>query len=155
MHSNKIKLLVLTGAVLSGCAQVTPKVTQIDERVFSVATTVYSGFSVGLDRSNEGIARATIRTAATTAQSIGCPYFAAINNDAQTFRPNAIKATEEFTKLPDGSYIYTAEDGVHFRVVKPAQRGGTFLCFKNKPTAILPGLIYNTDLVLSSTKYDK
>jgi hypothetical protein len=152
MPFKKINLLVITGAVLSGCAQVTPKVTQIDERVFRVATTVYSGFSVGLDSSNEGIARATIRAAANTAQSVGCPYFAAINNDSQTFRPNAAKVTEEFTKLPDGSYIYTAEDGVRFRVVRSAQRGGTFLCFKNKPTALLPGLIYNTDLVLSSTR---
>jgi hypothetical protein len=152
MPFNKTKILLITFAALSGCAQVTPKVTQIDERVFRVATTVYSGFSVGLDSSNEGIARATIRAAANTAQSVGCPYFAAINNDSQIFRPNSIKATEEFTKLPDGSYIYTAEDGVKFRVVKPSQRGGTFLCFKNKPTALLPGLIYNTELVLSSTK---
>ncbi len=67
MHFNKIKILVLTVVLLSGCAQVTPKVTQIDERVFRVATTVYDGFSVGLDRSNEGIARATIRAAANTA----------------------------------------------------------------------------------------
>ena len=151
-NAMKTTLTIASLALISGCAQVTPKVTQIDDRVFRVATTVYGGFKVGLDDSPEGIARATIRAAATTAQEIGCSYFAAIKNDAQSFKPSATQTTDEFTKLPDGSYIYTADDGVRFRVVRPAQRNGTFLCFKKKPNALLPGLIYNTQLVMESTK---
>jgi hypothetical protein len=146
----KYILSTFIAATLSGCASVSPKITQIDDRVFQVSTTVHSGYRINLDDSPEGIARVTLKAAANKSIELGCPYFSAINNDTQSFKITSAQTSEEFTRSGDGTVIYKSEEGQIFRIIKPSQRGNTYLCFRAKPNALLPGLIFNSKYVAES-----
>jgi hypothetical protein len=138
----------LVGLFLIGCAQVTPTVTRIDEDVFQVRTTVYGGYKFSLDNSPEGIMNATLLAAAREAESIGCSYFAAIANDEQRIGMSSVQVTEGLAQQKDGTAIYKTSAGQIYRIVKPNSRGNTYACFKDRPTALLPGLLFNVKFML-------
>jgi hypothetical protein len=139
-----LPLIALT--LIAGCAQIRHTVTQIDTDVFQVGTETYGGYG-NTDISNAAVTRAALVAAATAAKGIGCTYFAAINNTTQNFAQTQQQTTgDSFVRNNDGSVQYRTAQGQQYRIITPTRRS-TYVCFKDKPTALLPGLIFNADLV--------
>ena len=147
MPSIRIALAVATVTLITGCASVNHTVTQIDSDVFSVSTMVYGGFGDAYNTPGV-ITKSHLQRAGSKAQELGCTHFAAINNAAQSVhRTGTTVINEQFQQMQDGSVQYRTALGQAYRIIKPAQRGNTFVCFKERPSAILPGLIFNAELV--------
>ena len=147
MSVTRISIAAATMTLITGCASVNHTVTQIDVDVFSVSTMVYGGFG-NASNTPGNITKSHLQRAGSTAQELGCTHFAAIDNAAQNVHRTGITViNEQFQQMQDGSVQYRTAQGQAYRIVKPKQRGNTFVCFKERPSAILPGLIFNAELV--------
>lgn len=146
----KINLLVIAAPVfLAGCAFSigSPKVTQIDQEIFEVRIDVFNG-----SHGSPKFMDMTLAEAAKKSKSIGCNYFVAIDNKSQKFILPQAHVTENLSRLNDGKVAYTSSSGQSYYVTRPQSTKNTFACFKDKPTAVLPGLVFNADLILKNAE---
>jgi hypothetical protein len=142
---------ILAAILATGCASIDHTVTRIDTEVFSVSTVAHNGAN-----NNPGeVTKVHLRSAAQTAKASDCSYFAAIDNTAQNFTQTHQQTTgDTFVHNRDGSVQYRTAQGQQYKIVKPRvqqwMRNNTYVCFKDKPTAMLPGLIFNADLIVTN-----
>ena len=145
-----LSTLTFVSALMTGCASINHTVTQIDTNVFQIGTQVYNGYGT-TNISRPAVERATLVAAAKKSTSIGCQYFAAIANNAQSLSQTQVQTSgDTFQQNPDGSVQYRTAQGQEYRIVKPSGRSNTYMCFKERPSALLPGLIFNAELVAKS-----
>jgi hypothetical protein len=148
MYKNTI-LASIVAVLAVGCASIDHSVTRIDTNVFSVTTDSRNGGS----RNQGEVTKAHLQAAAAAAKTSRCAYFAAIDNTTQNFAQVEQDTTgDTFVRNKDGSVQYRTAQGQQYKIVKPStgrygSRTNTYVCFADRPTAMLPGLIFNADLV--------
>ncbi|WP_155468028.1 hypothetical protein [Acetobacter pasteurianus] len=120
------------------------KATQIDDHIFEVASYV-NGFS-----SHQLEHDYLLRKAAEVSLQAGCTYFVAVGTNEQNFMQVPQGTTEGLLSTQSG-IVYVSSSGNAYRIVKP-NVVNTIACFNRKPTAVLPGLVYNAHYVLNSLK---
>lgn len=121
------------------------KVVQVDENVFQI------GFSGNSYTSLEVQYDYALLAAAETSLKLSCEYFVAVDNTQQSFSVNQSDVSVGLIKGNDSSYAYRTNSGQVYKIVKPGRKN-TFVCFNNKPTAPLPGLLFNAKTVSRSIK---
>ena len=116
--------------------------TIIDDNVFQVKASVngYTQRSVATQYA--------IRKAAEVSQSLGCNYYSAINNTQQSYDQNISKTNTGLNSV-NGEIYYISSTGTKYRLIQPSNYN-TYICFKDKPNTVLPGLIFNVKYVLDS-----
>lgn len=149
----KITLPILFTLIISACS--TPyqsvglmggvKVTRIDDNVFQVNSITNGYTSLQTEREY------ALRKAAETSLELNCTYFAAIDNSSQSFDAVPQNVTSGLVTLSNGQTVYISSSGTKYRLEKPASNS-TFVCFNEKPNAVLPGLVYKAQLVIESFK---
>lgn len=120
------------------------KSMHIDDRVFEVSWENNDYVSAG------DVYRANLRKASELSLETGCQYFAAVENETQTFTVGTMNnQVTDGLKNIDGELIYVM-NGAIYRVIKPKAYRNTYVCFNEKPNALLPGLVFNAKYTLKS-----
>ncbi|WP_410683914.1 CC0125/CC1285 family lipoprotein [Avibacterium paragallinarum] len=146
-----LMLVVGLSSLLYGCATPYQEMglrggvvgTRLDDTIFEVRSSG-NGFT-GTDT----IYRHGLRKAAEMSLAAGCKYFVAINNTSQSFNVGVSgnSTVNEGLSLLNGKLVYFM-NGATYNVIKPSTYKNTFACFNNKPTALIPGLIFNAKYVI-------
>lgn len=142
----KYLLLIISALFLLSCA--TPYqekglrggVTgiRLDDTIFEV-TSSGNGYT-----GRNTIYRYGLRKAAEMSLAAGCKYFVAIDNNSQTLNVGTTSgsAVNDGLSLLNSNLIYSM-NGAMYNVIKPKVYKNTFACFSQKPTSLIPGLIFN------------
>lgn len=131
------KFLFLICFLLAGCSSKVPapySVTMLDDDIYTVS--VSSRIA-----SKSALNKYMISKAARTAEQVGCSYFFAVGNDKQYFSSSNKNKLDERLNAEYGN-VYVASSGTRYKVVKPGSDENTFVCTKDKPNALLPGLYF-------------
>ena len=144
-------IIFLAACVTNG--KIKSNVVQIEDRVFEVRNTVTVSYGYGVDSraaSSADQANAMLFSAANKSAELGCEYFVATENSSQSFNTPQSEITEGLSRLNNGQVIYKTAQGQIYTVKRPAQDANVFVCFSEKPNALLPGLVFNTKYVKQS-----
>lgn len=116
---------------------------RLDDNIFEVTSSGNSFTSRG------AIYRHGLRKAAEMSITAGCKYFVAIDNVSQVFNVGVSGngVVNQELSLMNGNLVYMM-NGAVYNVIKPKTYKNTFACFNNKPTALIPGLIFNAQYVI-------
>ena len=116
---------------------------RLDDTIFEVRSSG-NGFT-----RTETVYRYGLRKAAEMSLAAGCNYFVAIDNSSQHFDVGLSNNSNvnEGLSVVNGNMVYMMKGAV-YNVVRPVTRKNIFACFKDKPNALVPGLIFNAKYVL-------
>lgn len=128
----------------SGLGNLGVKATIIDENVFEVTSRINGNTPPYLRREY------SIKKAAETSLKLGCTYFVAVGNEAQAFSDVSKKVSTGLKVLENGALVYTSKSGTQYKVINPKGMVVKYVCFNEKPNAVLPGLVFNAKYVLQS-----
>ena len=123
---------------------------RLDDNIFEV-TSRGNGFT-----RTDSVYQHNLRKAAEMSLAAGCSYFVALDNRSQNFNAVAIGPSpngEKSAKVNEGLNVVGGEmiymvNGAVYKVIKPKIRENTYACFNKKPTALVPGLIFNAKYTL-------
>lgn len=141
-----VTLCVLVTACVT-IASVTPQTVQIDDNVFETRNTV--GIT-GNRPSIADLANTMLLSAASKSIELRCEYFVATENSSQSFRTPQGEVSEGLSRLSNGQVVYKTALGQIYTVKRPDPMANVFVCFSEKPNALLPGLVFNAKYVKQS-----
>ncbi|MCH2071454.1 hypothetical protein OHW25_04805 [Acinetobacter baumannii] len=128
----------------SGIGNLGVKATIIDDNVFEVTSRINKNTPPYLRREY------SIKKAAETSLKLGCTYFVAVGNIRQSFSQTPEKISSGLQRLNNGALVYTSKTGTQYNVVNPNGMVVKYVCFNEKPEAVLPGLVFNAKYILQS-----
>jgi hypothetical protein len=119
---------------------------QIDDRVFEVRNSNPHGRTI----QSAIYANKMLSSASKKSIALGCEYFVATQNASQSFKTPQGNISEGLSRLDNGQVIYKTGQGQIYSVIRPDPRVNVFVCFNQKPDALLPGLVFNAKYVADS-----
>jgi len=135
---------------LTGCARsvIAPySVNLVDDRIYVI----------NVPGTYEEVMRNySVYRAAEQAEKLGCSYFFAINNNAQSL---AVRGNNKMDNSfqQDNGVSYYIDGASRYKIVRPSGRSNMYACTTEKPNGIIPGLYYKSAVVVQNDipKYEK
>ncbi|EFN2279318.1 MULTISPECIES: hypothetical protein [Escherichia] len=138
-------IIAATCLTISGCARkVVPPYNAIrmDDNIYeiSVPETI---------NNNHSKHRYLLYRAGQQAQQQGCEYFFAINNAEQNIvSKGKQRMDDDFIQTQGNSYYIS--NGTYYKIIFPKLSTHVFACTKEKPTGLLPGLVFRASYVVQN-----
>ena len=142
-------ITIISSLFLAACVTAPELVTttvQIDDRVFEVRNSNPRGHTIP----SAVLANKMLSNASKKSLALGCEYFVATQNTSQSFKTPQGNISEGLSRLDNGQVIYKTGQGQIYSVIRPDPRVNVFVCFNQKPDALLPGLVFNAKYVAGS-----